>query len=258
MKEDASQSASQQLLRKLWFGAIQYPERHLIGRFSPVGNAAFVDPDYFEWASRLENRWRAIRNELDCVLKHKSSLPNFQEISDHITITDDDRWKTFFLYFYGHEIGANCARCPETTRLLEAIPGVTTAFFSILAPGKHIPEHRGPYKGVLRYHLGLKVPQPEKCCRIRVKDQVRHWEEGKSLVFDDTLPHEVWNDTSEERAVLFLDVVRPLPPFLSALNKGLLKVMKWSPPATSAANSLKRKARHRQHVLRNEHTYTDA
>ena len=32
-----------------------------------------------------------------------------------------------------------------------------TAFFSILAPGKHIPPHRGPYKGLLRYHLGLQV-----------------------------------------------------------------------------------------------------
>ena len=34
------------------------------------------------------------------------------------------------------------------------------AFFSILAPGKHIPEHRGSLKGVIRYHLALKVPEP--------------------------------------------------------------------------------------------------
>jgi len=33
-----------------------------------------------------------------------------------------------------------------------------TAFFSILAPGKHLPAHRGPYKGVMRYHLGLLIP----------------------------------------------------------------------------------------------------
>ena len=30
--------------------------------------------------------------------------------------------------------------------------------FSILAPGKRIPPHDGPYKGVLRYHLGLDGP----------------------------------------------------------------------------------------------------
>ena len=52
----------------------------------------------------------------------------------------------------------NCARCPETVRVLKSIPGMKSAMFSILAPRKHIPEHRGMYKGVLRYHLGLIVP----------------------------------------------------------------------------------------------------
>ena len=35
-------------------------------------------------------------------------------------------------------------------KLLEKIPGCTTGFFSILSPHKHIPEHRGPWAGVLR------------------------------------------------------------------------------------------------------------
>ena len=56
----------------------------------------------------------------------------------------------------------------------------------MLSPGKHIPAHRGPYKGVLRYHLGLKIPEPREGCRIRVGEEVRHWEEGASLLFDDT------------------------------------------------------------------------
>ena len=85
-----------------------------------------------------------------------------------------------------------------------------TAMFSILAPHKHIPDHCGPYKGIVRYHLALKVPEPREQCRIRVGDEIATWEEGRSLIFDDTYEHEVWNDTDDERVVLFLDVVRPL------------------------------------------------
>ncbi len=98
----------------------------------------------------------------------------------------------------------------ELDALLEQVPGMMTAFFSILAPGKYIPDHRGPFNGVLRYHLGLKVPEPAEQCRIRVADEYAHWEEGESLLFDDTYRHEVWNDTDGERAVLFMDVRRPL------------------------------------------------
>ena len=56
-------------------------------------------------------------------------------------------------------MAGNCQRCPLTTQLVESIPGMKTAFFSIMLPGKYIPEHRGPYKGLLRYQLALKVPQ---------------------------------------------------------------------------------------------------
>ena len=96
---------------------------------------------------------------------------------------------------------------------------MTTAMFSILSPRKHILDHRGPYKGVLRYHLGLIVPQRRAACRIRVGEDVRHWEQGKSMVFDDTYNHEVWNDTDETRVVLFVDVLRPLPFPESQINR---------------------------------------
>ena len=113
------------------------------------------------------------------MLEDQEHLPNFQDISvDQATMTTDDRWKTFFLYGYGFRSEANCARCPETAALCSRIPGMKTAFFSILAPGKHLPPHRGPYKGVLRYHLGLLIPEPAEQCGIRVDTETRHWAEG--------------------------------------------------------------------------------
>jgi hypothetical protein len=79
----------------------------------------------------------------------------------------------FVLYGYGYWVKQNCARCPETARLLRKIPGLTMAFFSVLAPKAHIRPHRGPYKGLLRYHLGLMIPHPSSSCRIQVGDEVR-------------------------------------------------------------------------------------
>jgi len=111
-----------------------------------------------------------------------------------------------------------------------------TAMFSILAPGTHISEHCGIYKGVLRLHLGLIVPKPESLCRIRVGSDVRSWAEGRSLIFDDRYPHEVWNDSSAHRTVLFVDFVRPLPWPLDLINRVAIWGMSMTSFVTSVVN----------------------
>jgi aspartyl/asparaginyl beta-hydroxylase (cupin superfamily) len=204
----------------------------LIGRSSLVGEATFFEAGTadFEWTRKIEAGWPEIRAELDRVLEDREDLPNFQDISvDQASITNDDKWKTYFLYGYGFKSQANCARCPQTARLCREIPGMKTAFFSILSPDKHIEAHRGPYKGVLRYHLGLKIPEPVEACRIRVGEDVRTWSEGGSLVFDDTYDHEAWNETDDVRVVLFVDFVRPLRFPASALNWLVLQAIAFSP-----------------------------
>lgn len=206
------------------------PVEYVLGRYSKVGDQPFFDNSLFPWVERLEGNWRKIRAELDRVLEHSEQLPSFQDISvDQKSLTTDNRWKTFFFCAYGFRSEPNCLRCPETTAVLDSIPGLKTAFFSVLSPGKHIPAHRGPYKGVLRVHLGLKVPEPREQCRIRVDNEIRHWEEGECMIFDDRFEHEVWNDTDGERVVLFLDVERPLPMALDVFNKGVLKAISLSP-----------------------------
>lgn len=208
----------------LGFNYILYrPTEWLVRRFSFVGQKPFFAASEFAWIPRIETGWTAMRDELRSLLRKGEKIPSFHEISpDQLKITQDDKWKTYMLYAYGRKIAENCSRCPETTRLIEAIPGIKTAFFSILSPGKHLPEHRGPYSGVLRYHLGLIVPRQKEACRIRVDSEVAHWEEGRSVVFDDTYMHEVWNDTDEERVVLFVDFARPLPFPVSMLNDAVI------------------------------------
>jgi ornithine lipid ester-linked acyl 2-hydroxylase len=199
-------------------------------RSSLVATTPFLPTDTFDWIAGLEREWKTIRSELEEVLSYRDDLPNFQDISiDQASITDDDGWKTYFFFAYGFRSDANCARCPRTTALLERIPGLTTAFFSILSPGKQIPEHRGPWRGVLRYHLALKVPEPASAAGISVGGETAHWEEGRSLVFDDGYQHRAWNDTGGVRVVLFADVIRPLRPPADQFNRALIWAIGRSP-----------------------------
>ncbi len=201
----------------------------LVARASVHGDRPFFDPTEFPWTGRLEAEYRLIQAELEPLLQEPRRLPNFQDISpDQLVGTRDDRWKTFFFYCYGHRVRSNCARCPQTDRLLRTIPGMKTAFFSILLPGKEIGLHRGPYNGVLRYHLGLKIP-PGAACGITVGGQTAHWEEGRSLVFDDTYLHRAWNRSDQIRAILFVDFRRPLRFPASLLNRLYIAYISASP-----------------------------
>jgi ornithine lipid ester-linked acyl 2-hydroxylase len=202
----------------------------LMGRYSLIGDHQFFSPEKFPWHRHVEDNWQTIRAELDRVMQRHEQLPNFQDISpDQRHIATEDKWKTFFFFAYGLRSEENLRRCPGTARLLANIPGAKTAFFSILSGHMHIPEHTGPYKGVIRYHLGLIVPKEKEACRIRVGDRIAHWEEGKSLFFDDTFPHEVWNDTDFIRVVLFMDIVRPLPWPVGLLNSLIIRIIAASP-----------------------------
>lgn len=181
------------------------------------------------WVTELVAAAPAIRRELARVLEPGEPIPAFQEISpEQAAITRDDRWKTYVLYAYGVRAHRNCQACPETAAAVARIPGMKTALFSILSARKHIPAHRGPYKGLLRCHLGLLVPEPE-ACRIRVGDQVTGWREGQVLIFDDTREHEVWNDGDSERVVLFIDFLRPMRAPQSWVNRAVLWLIRHSP-----------------------------
>ncbi len=211
----------------------------IIAYYSLVDNTTFLAKQQFSWVANLESQWKIIRQELDDVMENLEIIPNFQDISpDQYNITQDNRWKTYFFYAYGLKAKKNCERCPQTTRLIEQIPGMKTAFFSILLPHKHIPEHCGPYKGVLRYHLALKVPEPNTACKIRVENDVRYWEEGKSLIFDDTFPHEAWNETDDIRVILFLDFIRPLKFPISLVNQFIIWLVAISPYVQSGKKNL--------------------
>ncbi len=220
--------------------------RHLlqaIDRFlaqqSQIGDHPFFDPGVLPCVETLEARWRPIRAEVDRLLQAREHIPSFHQVSpDQSRISLGQDWKTFILFGFGRKAERNCRQCPETTRVLESIPQLQNAWFSILAPGYHIPAHRGVTKGLVRVHLGLVIPEQKERCRIRVAEEIRHWEEGRCLVFDDTFDHEVWNDTDEQRVVLFVDVERPLRLAGRLANRGILRAIQWTAYVKDARRNL--------------------
>jgi len=195
----------------------------LLLRFSEIPVTPFIDPGLFAWVELLQAHWEQINEELESLLPFYAELPNLPDLSpEQDSLARDGGWKTYFFSAYGTVSDHNCRRCPQTAAILGQIPGLTTAFFSILAPGKHVPAHRGRFRGLIRCHLGLQVPEPADQCGIRVGGEVRHWAPGEVMLFDDGFEHSAWNDTQGIRAVLLLDVERPARGPAARLNRLVL------------------------------------
>lgn len=206
-----------------------------------LGNPCVYPNRAFPWTAGMEREWRLIRAELDRVLVRKVDLPNVHDITpDASSISRDAGWKIFPLIAYGIRSQPNIELCPQTWRLVRRIPGLKTAMFSLLEPGKRIPAHRGPYNGVLRLHLGLRIPEPRERAGIRIGEERRHWEEGRVLIFDDAYDHEAWNETSDMRVVLFVDFVKPLRFPANLLNRALLELALFSPFLRESGSNLRR------------------
>lgn len=181
---------------------------------------------YFPQVFKFVRAWEAIRDEALAVSRNLAEVPRFHELMDaqaSISANDGHDWRIFVLRAYGADIGKNRARCPLTASLVSACPNVLSASFSFLAPGKHIPPHRGPFRGVVRCHLGLSMPRgPDgRIGAILWIDGVEHrLRDGDYLVWDDTYTHEVLNGTDNVRIALLLDVWRHgMPADMSLLSR---------------------------------------
>ncbi|MEM9078820.1 MAG: aspartyl/asparaginyl beta-hydroxylase domain-containing protein, partial [Bacteroidota bacterium] len=167
----------------------------------------------------ISDNYELIKNEFD-QLNNKTEIAQYHEIDSdrkRISAKTTQKWKTFILNAcQRHSIeGENY--CSGTVKLLEGIPNLFQAMFSVLEAGKSIPKHHGPYKGYLRYHLTLHAPETNPPS-IKIKDKIHVWKSGNEILFDDSWEHEVINKSTEERSILMIDVLRPMPRLPSLIN----------------------------------------
>jgi len=110
------------------------------------------------------------------------------------------KWEAYGIKFQGEDL---INECPKTTEIINSIPGVFIAGFSVLKAGCVITPHVGYTDSVWRLHLGLICPPN---CWIRVGEETHHWKKGEAVLFDDTIEHEAANESDSDRVILIVDV----------------------------------------------------
>ena len=178
----------------------------------------FFDPADFDWVPTLEAAAPAIKLEITALLAAGTDgfRPYMQTHTDQPRadvnrLLDNIDWSALFLCENGTISDDIVARCPRTWTAVQAAPlphivNSPTVMFSLLRAGARIAPHSGTDNARLICDLALIVPPN---CGFGVGNDVRPWEEGKLLIFDDTIEHEAWNDSSEDRVVLIFDIWRP-------------------------------------------------
>ena len=113
------------------------------------------------------------------------------------------------VYFNGFKIKKNLFNYPYVEDLLSEIPYLISASISVLKPGAKILPHTGNTNGIMRYHLGLKIPAAYPECGMTINGVNISWQKGHDLMFCDMKLHSVQNLSEKSRYILLLDVVRP-------------------------------------------------
>ena len=192
----------------------------------------FYSRDQFEWVEAVESATDKIRSELASIMNDPSRFsPYLQSDTAHLTrevenLVESTDWGALFLWDYGRLVPEAAATFPKAIEALEAaplpvIPGqAPMALFSKLTPGTRIPPHHGLLNTRLICHLPIIVPKD--CGALRVGNEERPWVEGEMLIFDDSIEHEAWNESAEERVVMLFEIWRPE---LSNEERGLVTSM---------------------------------
>lgn len=187
--------------------------------------------EYFPATDRFLAEWESIRDEALALVRTIEDIPKFHELlqsQTRISTESYGNWRVFIPRAYGHDIEKNMARCPTLARLLKENPNVTSANISIIDPRKTIPAHKGPFRGITRFSLGLIVPKTETGepgVVLTLDGKEYRTGEGEFLLWDDTYEHAVRNETDDYRVVLLLDVFREkMPVHLRVLSRLIIKL----------------------------------
>ena len=198
-----------------------YLQQPTIFHYPELPHVQYFDPGEFDWVPAVEAAAASIREELAALLEQEGTddfRPYIQAGAESVrldatkTLVDNKDWSALFLVENGAAVAKVVDRCPRTWEAVQRAPLLDipgrgpTAMFSLLKAGARIAPHTGMFNTRLVCHLPLIVPPG---CRFRVGNEVREWEAGKLMVFDDTIEHEAWNDSQEDRVVLIFDIWRP-------------------------------------------------
>jgi hypothetical protein len=189
--------------------------------FPGLPQKPFYERGEFAWAAELESRTAVIQGELEALLRSQAEQfePYVAADADrsggtapNAHLAGDASWSAYHLLKGGEPVEGHAERFPETLAALELapLPRVTgrapMALFSLLKAGAHIRPHHGLFNFRLICHLPLIVPPG---CTLRVGNHERPWRTSELLIFDDSMEHEAWNRSDQQRIILLFEIWRP-------------------------------------------------
>jgi aspartyl/asparaginyl beta-hydroxylase (cupin superfamily) len=197
----------------------QFPQVPNVFFYPGLPSEDFADTSGFSWRPEFESRFSAMRDEAAALLAETADFsPYVEKIverpqGDFHGLLENPSWSSLYLWTNGRPVEENVARCPATFEAVrDLVPSVEidgrapAVFYSLLKPGAHIPPHTGMLNVRYICHLPLIVPPN---CYLRVGARTMQWEEGKILVFDDTVEHEARNASDRDRLVLIFEIWKP-------------------------------------------------
>jgi aspartyl/asparaginyl beta-hydroxylase (cupin superfamily) len=186
--------------------------------FPGLPQRQFYEAAEFDWAEAFEAAAPEMLNELEALLDRQpgdfapyvQTRPDRPAAANHLR--DDPSWGAHYLWEQGAIVPEHAALAPATLRALELapMPVITDrspmALYSLLRPGTHIKPHNGMLNTRLICHLPL-ITNPD--CALRVGNETRSWQQGRLLIFDDSIEHEAWNRGDATRIILLFEIWRP-------------------------------------------------
>lgn len=177
------------------------------------------------WHRALVAAQPELRAEWDRFVADGPGLPRIEELIDEHQGNEGD-WRAGLLVSRGRPVAALADHFPRTQAALAEVPGIWSGLWSVLDPGAELPEHVGPNRGVLRYHLGIDCGEQ---AALRIGDEVHPYRDGEGILFDDTEPHAAWNRGPTRRVTLFLELLRPAPSATHLANRGVQRLLALDP-----------------------------
>lgn len=190
---------------------------------------------YFPDAGAFIGNWESLRCEALQLIDTIQTVPKFHELMPEqykLSSHGEKEWRMFVVRAYGLDIAENMKRCPQLAALLRNNPAIKSASVSFLAPGKQVPTHTGPFRGITRFYMGLQVPldrDGNPGVILTIAGTGYRLGNGDALLWDDTYPHSVANNTDEWRIALLLDIYRAgMPGPLRAFTNTIISLARLS------------------------------
>ena len=174
--------------------------------FAAGPRGAVLDPRSVPGLTKIRDNYQLIRDEAKVLLDTGvfQRPPSVDEPG--FNTFEKGGWRLYPLKRFTKECNPTAAQlCPRTCALLDSIPVIQAAMFTVLPPKGRVGRHHDPVASSLRYHLGLLTPNSEKCA-LSLDGKSYPWRDGEDLLFDQTYLHSASNETDTIRIILFCDV----------------------------------------------------